>query len=159
MEVNYFKSENVPLRLWGWTRFLRSSGAREQRLQFPSYTYTLYCLPYISCYYLTLPAISDHTLHCTVWKYYYLRKTIDRLDTFISRQFDKDFGSTGCHEYFNVPMCQTVGLWHTCTHPSLAALARKLYHNLKPITLAVVIRYGGDLLQICKRTGPVVTLD
>ena len=125
-DTTYFKFANDSDRLWGWTRFLRASGASEQRLQYPSYTYTIYCLPYISCYYLTSPAISDHTLHCTVWKYYYLCKTIDRLDTFTNRQFDKDFGSSGCHEYFNVPMCQTVGLWHSCTRPSLAVLARKL---------------------------------
>ena len=30
-------------------------------------------------------------LHCSMWKYYYLCKTIDKLYTFISRHFDKDF--------------------------------------------------------------------
>ena len=35
-------------------------------------------------------------------------------------------GSWGCCDFFNVPMCQAVGLWHTFTRPSLAALARKL---------------------------------
>ena len=50
------------------TRFPRASGASEQRSQFPSYTYTLYCLAYISWYYLILSAISNITLHCTKWK-------------------------------------------------------------------------------------------
>ena len=66
--ATYFKFGNVPDWLWGWTRFLRASGASEQRSQFPSYTFTLYCLAYISCYYLTLSAISDITLHCTMRK-------------------------------------------------------------------------------------------
>ena len=82
-------------RLWGWTRFLRASGASEQRSQFPSYTYTICCLAYISSYYLILWAISDLTLHCTIWKYYYLCKTIDKMYTFISRQFDKEFRLLG----------------------------------------------------------------
>ena len=159
MEVTYFKFENVLGRLWGWTRFLRARGASEQRLQFPSYTNTLYCLPYISCYYLTLSAISDHTLHCTVWKYYYSCKTIDRLDTFISRQIDKYFRLLRLVRIFQCPMCQTVGLWQTFTRTSLAALARKLWPNLKPIPLAFVVRYGGDLFQIWKRTASVVRLD
>ena len=74
----------------------------EQGLQFPSYTYNLYYLAYISSYYLILWEISDLTLHCTKWKYYYLCETIDKLYTFVSRRFDKDFGSSGCHEYYNV---------------------------------------------------------
>ena len=51
-------------------------------------------------------------------------------------------GSSGCCEYFNVPMCQTVGLWHTFTRLSLAVLARKLWPVLKQIPLAFIIRYG-----------------
>ena len=94
-ETTYFKFANVSDRLWGWTRFLRASGASEQRSQFPSYTYTICCLAYISSYYLILWAISDLTLHCTNWKYYYLCKTIDKMYTFISRQFDKDFRLLG----------------------------------------------------------------
>ena len=57
-------------------------------------------------------------------------------------------GSSGWFEYFKVSMCQSVGLCHTCTRHSLAALARKLWPNLKPIPLAFVIRYGGALVQI-----------
>ena len=56
----------------------------------------------MSWYYLILSAIWDHTLHCTVRKYYYLCETIDKLYTFVSRQFDKDFASLVCHEYYNV---------------------------------------------------------
>ena len=145
-------------RLWGWTRFLRARGASEQRSQFPSYTtyttytYASYCLPYISCYYPIFP-ISDITLRCTIRKYYYLCETIDKLYTFIRRQFDNDFGFSGCCEYYNVPMYQTVGLWRTFTRHSLTALARELWPNLKPIPLAFVIRYGGDLVEICERVG------
>ena len=49
-EATYFKFANVSDLLLGWTKFLRTSGASEQRLQFPCYTYTLYCLAYISCF-------------------------------------------------------------------------------------------------------------
>ena len=91
MEATYFKFGNVSDRLWGWTRFLRASVASEQRSQFPNYTYTIYCLAYISYYYQILSAISDLTLHCTVRKFYYLCKTIDKLYTFVSRQFVKYF--------------------------------------------------------------------
>ena len=38
----------------------------------------------------------------------------------------KTSGPSGWCEFFNVPMCQTFGLWHTFTRPSHAALARKL---------------------------------
>ena len=38
----------------------------------------------------------------------------------------KTSGSSGRCEYLNVPMCQTVELWHTSPRPSLAVLARKL---------------------------------
>ena len=44
-------------------------------------------------------------------------------------------------------MYQTVGLRHISTRPSLAVLARILSPHLKPIPLAFVIRYGGDLFQ------------
>ena len=90
-------------RLWGWTRFLRASGASEQRLQFPRYAYTLYCLANISCYSLIFAAISDHTLTCTMWKYYYLCKTIDKLLTFVSTQFDEDFRLLGLVRVFQCP--------------------------------------------------------
>ena len=40
-------------------------------------------IPYIALHIFpalpNLAAISDHTLHCTMWKYYYLCKTIDKL--------------------------------------------------------------------------------
>ena len=52
----------------------------------------------------------------------------------------KTSGSSGWCGYFNVPMCQTVGLRHTFPHTSLAVLARKLLPNLKPIPLAFIIR-------------------
>ena len=159
MEATCYKFVNVPSRLWGWTRFLRASGASEQRLQFPTYTYASYCLPYISCCYAILSAISDITLHCTMWRYYCLCETIDKLQTFVSRQFDKYFRLFGLPRILQCPMCQTVGLWQTFTRTLLAALARKLWPNLKPIPLAFVIRYGGDLFQIWKRAGSVVTLD
>ena len=103
MEVTCFKFANVSDRLWGWTRFLRASGASEQRSQFPTYTYASYCLPYISCYYLTLSAISDHMLQCTVWKYYYLCKTICKVETFVSRQFDKEFRLLGLGRIYQCP--------------------------------------------------------
>ena len=78
-DATYFKFANVSDRLCGWTRFLRASGPSEQRLQYPCYTYSVYCLAYISSYHQVLTAISDLTLHCTMWKYYYLCKTIDKL--------------------------------------------------------------------------------
>ena len=71
----------------------------------------------------------------------------------------KTTGFSGCCEYFNVRMCQTVGLWHTITRPTLVALARKLLPNLKPIPLAFDIWYGGDLFQIWERVGSVVKRD
>ena len=71
----------------------------------------------------------------------------------------KTFGSWGWCECFNVRMCQTVGLWHTFTRNSLDALARKLSPYLKPIHLAFIIRYGGDMFRICERVGSVVRLD
>ena len=68
-------------------------------------------------------------------------------------------GASGWCEYFNIPMCQTVGLWHTFTRPSLAALPRKLQPNLKPFPLAFVIRNGGNLFQIWERVWSIVRLD
>ena len=120
-ETSYFKFANVSDRLWGRTRFFRASGASEQQLQFPSYTYILYCLPYISCCYLTLSAISDHRLHFTVWKHYYLCKTIDRLETSVSRQFDIDFRLLGLVRIFQCP--HVPNRWFL-TH-LYASLARK----------------------------------
>ena len=102
-EAIYFKFANVSDRLWGWTRFLWASGASVQRLQFPSCTYTLYCHAYVSCYCLIFSAISDHTLHCTMWEYYYLCKTIDKLLTFVSTQFDKYFRLLGLVRVFQCP--------------------------------------------------------
>ena len=71
----------------------------------------------------------------------------------------KTSGSSGWCECFNVSMCQTVGLTHTCTRLSLPALARKLQPNLKEIHLAFIIRYGGDIFQIWERVGSDVRLD
>ena len=42
-------------------------------------------------------------LHCTMWKYYYLCKTIDKLYAFISRQFDKDFRLLGLVRILQCP--------------------------------------------------------
>ena len=70
---------------------------------FPSDKYSLYCLAHISCYYLILSATWDHTLHCTVRKYYYLCDTIDKLDIFVSRQFDKHFRVLGLVRIFQCP--------------------------------------------------------
>ena len=42
-------------------------------------------------------------LNCTMWKYYYLCKTIDKLYTFVSRQFDKDFRLLGLVRLFQCP--------------------------------------------------------
>ena len=109
-EATNFKFANVSDRLGGWTRFLRARGASDQRLQFPSYTYTLYYLVYISCYCLILSAISDHTLHSTMWKCYYLCKLLINCKLSSVRNSIKTSGSSGWCEYFNVPMCQTVGL-------------------------------------------------
>ena len=64
----YESNSNVKLNLFDKKGSTKASGASEQRSQFPSYTYTLYCHAYISCYYLILSAISDITLHCTMWK-------------------------------------------------------------------------------------------
>ena len=107
-------------RLWGWTRFLRASGACEQRLQFPSYTYTIYCLAYISYYYLILSAISDITLHFTMWKKY-VCETIDKLYTFVSRQFVKYFRLLGLVRIFQCPYVPNRWI---VTHLS-ASLARR----------------------------------
>ena len=103
MEATFFKFGNVSDRLWGWTRFLGASGASVQWFQFPSYSYTLYCHAYFSSYYLILWATSDLTLHCSMWKYYYLCKTIDKLYTFVSRQFDKDFRLLGLVRILQCP--------------------------------------------------------
>ena len=126
-DATYFKFANVSAGLWGWTRFLRASGASEQRVQFPSYTCTLYCVAWISCYYLILSEISDLTLHCTVWKYItiYVKLCVSYKLLSVGNSI-KSSASSGCCEYFNDPMCPTAGLWHTFTRPALAALARKL---------------------------------
>ena len=47
--------------------------------------------------------MSDLTLHCSMWKYYYLCKTINKLYTFVSRQFDKDFWLLGLVRIFQCP--------------------------------------------------------
>ena len=70
----------------------------------------------------------------------------------------KTSGSSVWCEYLNVPMCQTVVLWHTSPRPSLAVLARKLQPNLKPIHIALVIWHGGDLFQIWECVGSDVRL-
>ena len=126
VEATCFKFANVSDRLWGWTRFLRASGASEQRSQFPSYTCNLYCLAYISCYYLILSAISDITLHFTIGNSTIYVKLLINWKVLSVGNRIKPSGSSGWCEYFNVPMCQTVGLWHTFTRPPLAVLARKL---------------------------------
>ena len=126
MVATYFEFANVSGRLWGWTRFLRASRASEQRSQFPSYTYSLYCLAYNSCYYLILSDISDITLNCTMWKgTIYVKIFKNCIHLSVGNRI-KTSGSSGWCEYFNVRMCQTVGSWHTFTRISLAALARKL---------------------------------
>ena len=128
MEATCFKFGNVSDRLWGWTRSLRASGASEQRSQFPSYTYTLYCLAYISCYYLTFSAISDITLHFTMcyWNSAIYVKLFTNCKLLSVGNSIKTSGSSGWCDYFTVPMCQSVGLWLTFTRPSLAVLTRKL---------------------------------
>ena len=140
MEATYFKFGNVSYRLWGWTRFPRASGASEQRSQLPSYTYTLYCLAYISWYYLILSAISDITLHCTMWKYYYWCETIDKLQTFVSRQFDKDFQLLGLVRIFQCPHVPT-GWFVTHLYASLARRARSKT-GAKPKTNPSCVRHS-----------------
>ena len=161
MEATYFKLWNVSDRMWRWTTFLRASGASEQRSQFPSYTYTFYCLAYISCCNLILSDISDTTLHFTMcyWNSAIYVKLFTNCKLLSVGNSIKTSGSSGWCDYFTVPMCQSVGLWLTFTRPSLAVLTRKLLPNLKPIPFAFVIRYGGDLFQTWERVGSVVKLD
>ena len=154
-----FKFGNVSDRLWGWTRFLRASGECVQRSQFPSYTYTLYFLAYISCYNLILSAITDLMLHCTIWKYYYLCETSDKLLTFVGRQFDKDFRLLGLVRIFQ---CSYVPNRWILTHLS-ASLARRARSKTiaSPKTNPSCVHYSirGDLFQIWERVGSVVRLD
>ena len=124
MVATYFAFANVSDRLWGWTRFLQASGASEQRSQFPSYRYTLYYLAYNSCYYLILSDISDITVRCGN-STTYVKLFINCIHLSVGNRI-KTSGSSGWCEYFNVPMCQTVGLWHTSPRTSLVVLARKL---------------------------------
>ena len=125
-EKTYFKFANVSGRLWGWTRFLRASGASDQQFQFQSYKYTLYCLAYISSYSLIFQRFwtSRGTILCgniTIYVKHLINCKLLSVGNSI-----KTTGFSGWCEYFNVPMCHTVRLWHTFTRPSLAALARKL---------------------------------
>ena len=159
MEATYFKLGNVSDLLCGWTRFLLASGACAQRSQSPSYTYTFYCLAYISCYYLILSDISDITLHMTMWKQYVLCETIDKLYTFVSRQFDKDFRVLGLVRMLPCPYVPNRWI---VTHFS-ASLARRARSKTiaSPKTNPCCVHWSmwGDLFQIWERVGSVVRLD
>ena len=115
MVATYFEFANVSDRLWCWTGFLRASGASEQRSQFLSYIYTLYCLAYNSCYYIILSDISDITVRCGN-STTYVKLIINCIYLSVGNRI-KTSGSSGWCEYLNVPMCQTVGLWHTSPRP------------------------------------------
>ena len=62
-------------------------------------------------------------LHCTMWKYYYLCKTIDKLYAFISREFDKEFRLLGLVRILQYPYVPN-GWFVTHLYASIAQYAR-----------------------------------
>ena len=92
-------------------------------------------------------------MHCSMWKYYYLCQTIDKLYTFISRQFDKDFRLLGLVRILQCPYVPHL-------YAYLARCAR--WKTIaQPKTNPSCVRYSiwGYLFLVWKRVGSVVRLD
>ena len=101
-------------------------------------------------------------MHCTMWKYYYLCKTIDKLYAFISRQFDKDFRLLGLvrilqcpyvpHLYAYLACCaRSKPIAHRKTNPSCDrnSIRRGLISNLR--TCRIGCEVGLDFYQRAER--------
>ena len=126
MVATYFEFANVSDRLWGWTRFYEraeraSNGHNFQAIHIPYIALhifrviTYFCQPF-------------RTSHCTVRcgnSTAYVKLSINCIHLSVGNRI-KTSRSSGWCEYLNVPMCQTVGLWHTSPRPSLDVRARKL---------------------------------
>ena len=79
-------------------------------------------------------------LHCSMWKYYYLCKTSDKLYAFISRQFDKEFRLLGQVRILQYPYVPN-GWFVTHLHASIAQCARSKT-MAKPTTNPSCVRYS-----------------
>ena len=121
-EATNFKFVNVSDRVWGCTRFLRTSNDYNFQAIHISYI-VLHIFPIITSICQRFRT-SRCTLLCGNITIYV--KLLINCKHFSVGNSIKPSDSSGWCEYFNVPMCQTVGSWHTITRPALAALARKL---------------------------------
>ena len=107
-------------------------------------------------------------LHCSMWKYYHLCKAINKLYTFVCRQFDKVFRLLGLVRMFQcpyvpnrwivthlyaslVPCARSKTIAKPKTNPSCVrySIWRRLIYNLR--TCRIGCEVGLDLFQRAER--------
>ena len=84
--------------------------------------------------------MSDLTLYCSMWKYYYLCKTINKLYTFVCRQFDKDFRLLGLVRILQCPYVPN--RWFVTYHHAYLARCARSETIAKPKTNPSCVRYS-----------------